>query len=133
MNQTLAIIKPDAMKKDNMNNIKENIIDNGFSILKEKTLLLTNKQACSFYDIHKEKPFFDELVEFMTSHECHVMILEKENAVEEWRKLMGATDSQKAEIGTIRNKYGTDVSMNATHGSDSNENAIKEINFFFND
>ena len=133
MNQTLAIIKPDAMKKDNMNNIKEDIIDNGFSILKEKTFLLTDKQACSFYDIHKEKPFFDELVEFMTSHECHVMILEKENAVEEWRKLMGATDSQKAEIGTIRNKYGTDVSMNATHGSDSNENAIKEINFFFND
>ena len=133
MNQTLAIIKPDAMKKDNMNNIKEDIIDNGFSILKEKTLLLTDKQACSFYDIHKEKPFFDELVEFMTSHECHVMILEKENAVEEWRKLMGATDSQKAEIGTIRNKYGTDVSINATHGSDSNEKAIKEINFFFND
>ncbi|MEC7779199.1 MAG: nucleoside-diphosphate kinase [Candidatus Neomarinimicrobiota bacterium] len=133
MNQTLAIIKPDAMKKDNMNNIRKDIIDNGFSILKEKTLLLTDKQACSFYDIHKEKPFFDELVEFMTSHECHVMILEKENAVEEWRKLMGATDSQKAEIGTIRNKYGTDVSMNATHGSDSNENAIKEINFFFND
>ena len=133
MNQTLAIIKPDAMRKNNMNNIKEDIIDNGFSILKEKTLLLTDKQACSFYDIHKEKPFFDELVEFMTSHECHVMILEKENAVEEWRKLMGATDSQEAEIGTIRNKYGTDVSMNATHGSDSNENAIKEINFFFND
>ena len=68
----------------------------------------------------------------MTSHECHVMILEKENAVEEWRNLMGTTDSQKAETGTIRNKYGTDVSMNATHGSDSNENAIKEINFFFN-
>ena len=133
MNQTLAIIKPDAMKKDNMENIKKDIIDNGFSILKEKTLLLTDEQACSFYDIHKEKPFFDELVEFMTSHECHVMILEKENAVEEWRNLMGATDSQKAEIGTIRNKYGTDVSMNATHGSDSNENAIKEINFFFND
>ena len=133
MNQTLAIIKPDAMRKNNMNNIKEDIIDNGFSILKEKTLLLTDKQACSFYDIHKEKPFFDELVEFMISYECHVMILEKENAVEEWRNLMGATDSQKAEIGTIRNKYGTDVSMNATHGSDSNENAIKEINFFFND
>jgi nucleoside-diphosphate kinase len=132
MNQTLAIIKPDAMKKDNMENIKKDIIDNGFSILKEKTLLLTDEQACSFYDIHKEKPFFDELVEFMTSHECHVMILEKENAVEEWRNLMGTTDSQKAETGTIRNKYGTDVSMNATHGSDSNENAIREINFFFN-
>ena len=132
MNQTLAIIKPDAMKKSNMENIKKDIIDNGFNILKEKTLLLTDEQACSFYDIHKEKSFFDELVEFMTSHECHVMILEKENAVEEWRNLMGATDSQKAGIGTIRNKYGTDVSMNATHGSDSNENAIKEINFFFN-
>ena len=132
MSQTLAIIKPDAMKKDNMENIKKDIIDNGFNILKEKTLLLTDEQACSFYDIHKEKPFFDELVEFMTSHECHVMILEKENAIEEWRNLMGATDSQKAEIGTIRNKYGTDISMNATHGSDSNENAIKEINFFFN-
>ena len=132
MSQTLAIIKPDAMKKDNMENIKKDIIDNGFNILKEKTLLLTDEQACSFYDIHKEKSFFDELVEFMTSHECHVMILEKENAIEEWRNLMGATDSQKAEIGTIRNKYGTDVSMNATHGSDSNENAIKEINFFFN-
>ena len=132
MNQTLAIIKPDAMKKDNMENIKKDIIDNGFNILKEKTLLLTDEQACSFYNIHKEKPFFDELVEFMTSHECHVMILEKENAVEEWRNLMGTTDSQKAETGTIRNKYGTDVSMNATHGSDSNENAIKEINFFFN-
>ena len=133
MSQTLAIIKPDAMKKDNMENIKKDIIDNGFNILKEKTLLLTDEQACSFYDIHKEKPFFDELVEFMTSYESHVMILEKENAVEEWRNLMGATDSQKAEIGTIRNKYGTDVSMNATHGSDSNENATKEINFFFND
>ena len=132
MNQTLAIIKPDAMKKGNMENIKKDIIDNGFNILKEKTLLLTDEQACSFYDIHKEKPFFDELVEFMTSYESHVMILEKENAVEEWRNLMGATDAQKAEIGTIRNKYGTDVSMNATHGSDSNENAIKEINFFFN-
>ena len=133
MNQTLAIIKPDAMKKGNMENIKKDIIDNGFNILKEKTLLLTDEQACSFYHIHKEKPFFDELVEFMTSYESHVMILEKENAVEEWRNLMGATDSQKAEIGTIRNKYGTDVSMNATHGSDSNENATKEINFFFND
>tara|TARA_B100001245_G_scaffold42979_1_gene27597 strand:+ start:565 stop:966 length:402 start_codon:yes stop_codon:yes gene_type:complete len=133
MNQTLAIIKPDAMKKGNMENIKKDIIDNGFNILKEKTLLLTDEQACSFYDIHKEKPFFDELVEFMTSYESHVMILEKENAVEEWRNLMGATDSQKAEIGTIRNKYGTDISMNATHGSDSNENATKEINFFFND
>ena len=133
MNQTLAIIKPDAMKKGNMGDIKKDILDNGFNLLKEKTLMLTNEQACSFYDIHQEKPFFDELVEFMTSYECHVMVLEKDNAVEEWRNLMGATNSKEAEPGTIRNKYGTDVSMNATHGSDSNKNATREINFFFND
>ena len=133
MNQTLAIIKPDAMRKGKMKDIKKDILDGGFNIVKEKTLMLTNEQACSFYDIHQEKPFFDELVEFMTSYECHVMVLEKDNAVVEWRNLMGATNSKEAEEGTIRNKYGTDISMNATHGSDSNDNAIKEINFFFDD
>jgi len=102
-------------------------------LLKKKTLHLSNEQACAFYDIHKDKPFFAELVEFMTSYECHVMKLEKEDAVVEWRNLMGATDSQEADIGTIRQKYGTDISMNATHGSDSTENAHKEIEFFFND
>jgi|TARA_Y100000389_G_scaffold134695_1_gene132145 nucleoside-diphosphate kinase len=133
MKNTLAIIKPDAMKKGHLEDIRKDILDAGFDIVEEKTLNLSNEQACGFYDIHKDKPFFGELVEFMTSHECHVMKLEKENAVVEWRNLMGATDSLKAEPGTIRNKYGTDISMNATHGSDSNENANKEIEFFFND
>jgi len=133
MKNTLAIIKPDAMKKGHLEDIRKDILDAGFDIIEEKTLNLSNEQACGFYDIHKDKPFFGELVEFMTSHECHVMKLEKENAVVEWRNLMGATDSLKAEPGTIRNKYGTDISMNATHGSDSNENANKEIEFFFND
>ncbi len=133
MKNTLAIIKPDAMKKGHLEDIRKDILDAGFDIVEEKTLNLSNEQACGFYDIHKDKPFFGELVEFMTSHECHIMKLEKENAVLEWRNLMGATDSLKAEPGTIRNKYGTDISMNATHGSDSNENANKEIEFFFND
>ena len=133
MKNTLAIIKPDAMIKGHLDNIRKDILDNGFSIIEEKTLDLSNEQACAFYDIHQDKPFFDELVEFMTSYQCHVMNLEKEDAVIEWRNLMGATDSQKADLGTIRQKYGTDISMNATHGSDSNENANKEIKFFFND
>ena len=133
MKNTLAIIKPDAMKKGYLDDIRKDILDNGFSIIEEKTLDLSNEQACAFYDIHQDKPFFDELVEFMTSYQCHVMNLEKEDAVIEWRNLMGATDSQKADLGTIRQKYGTDISMNATHGSDSNENANKEIKFFFND
>jgi nucleoside-diphosphate kinase len=92
---------------------------------------MSEQQAQGFYDIHKDKPFFGELVEFMTSFKSHIMKLEKDNAVSEWRDLMGATDSTKAEPGTIRAKYGTDISMNATHGSDSDENAVKEINFFF--
>ena len=133
MNQTLAIIKPDAMKKDNMNNIKEDIIDNGFSILKEKTLLLTDKQACSFYDIHKEKPFFNELTTFMSSGQTMVLALEKENAVSAWRATIGATNPEEAEDGTIRKKFATSLSENAVHGADSDENAEIEISFFFTD
>jgi nucleoside-diphosphate kinase len=131
MRHTLAIIKPDAMQKGSKENIRKDIMDNGFKIVKEKTIHLSDQQAKGFYDIHKEKPFFGELVEFMTSFESHIMKLEKDNAVSEWRNLMGATDSTNAEPGTIRAKYGTDISMNATHGSDSDENAEKEINFFF--
>ena len=133
MKNTLAIIKPDAMKKGHLDDIRKDILDNGFSIIEEKTLDLSNEQACAFYDIHQDKPFFDELVEFMTSYQCHVMKLEKENAVEDFRTLIGATNPADAAEGTIRKKYGTDISMNATHGSDSNENADKEIKFFFND
>jgi nucleoside-diphosphate kinase len=128
---TLAIIKPDAMKKGFKENIRAEILDNGFKIAEEKTIHLTKEQAERFYAVHKDKPFFIELVEFMTSFESHIMKLEKENAVIEWRNLMGATDPNKADKGTIRSKFGTDISMNATHGSDSNENATIEINHFF--
>ena len=133
MSQTLAIIKPDAMKKDNMENIKKDIIDNGFNILKEKTLLLTDEQACSFYDIHKEKPFFDELVEFMTSYKSHVMILEKENAVASFRELIGSTNPAEAAPGTIRADFAESISANAVHGSDSDENALIEGRFYFSE
>ena len=131
MKNTLAIIKPDAMQKGLKEDIRKDIMDNGFKIVEEKTIHMSEQQAQGFYDIHKDKPFFGELVEFMTSFKSHIMKLEKDNAVSEWRNLMGATDSTKAEPGTIRAKYGTDISMNATHGSDSDENAVKEINFFF--
>ena len=111
--------------------IRKDIMDNGFVIAEEKTLHLSIEQAEGFYSIHKDKPFFGELVEFMTSSETHIMKLEKANAVLEWRNLMGATNPTEAEPGSIRAKYGTDISTNATHGSDSNENAEIEINFFF--
>ena len=131
MNNTLALIKPDAMQKGFKDEIREDIMNNGFIIAEEKTLHLSVEQAKGFYSIHKDKPFFEELVEFMTSSETHIMKLEKTNAVSEWRNLMGATNPAEAEAGTIRAKYGTNISMNATHGSDSNENAEIEINFFF--
>ena len=133
MKNTLSIIKPDAMKKGYKDDIRNEIKKNGFVIVEEKTLHMTNTHAEGFYAIHKDKPFFGELIEFMTSYESHIMKLEKENAVVEWRNLMGATDSKKAEPGTIRATYGTDISMNATHGSDSDENAQIEIKYFFHD
>ena len=131
MNNTLALIKPDAMQKGFQDEIRKDIMNNGFVIVEEKTLHLSVEQAEGFYSIHKNKPFFGELVEFMTSSETHIMKLEKTNAVSEWRNLMGATNPADAESGTIRAKYGTDISTNATHGSDSDENAEIEINFFF--
>lgn len=133
MKNTLAIIKPDAMKKGYKDDIRNEIKKNGFTIVEEKTLHMTNAHAEGFYAIHKDKPFFSELIEFMTSHKSHIMKLEKENAVVEWRNLMGATDSTKADPGTIRATYGTDISMNATHGSDSDENAQIEIEYLFHD
>ena len=131
MKNTLALIKPDAMQKGFKDEIRKDIMNNGFVIVEEKTLHLSVEQAEGFYSIHKDKPFFAELVEFMTSGETHIMKLEKTNAVSEWRNLMGATNPADAEPGTIRAKYGTDISTNATHGSDSDENAEIEINFFF--
>ena len=131
MKNTLALIKPDAMQKGFKDEIRKDIMNNGFVIVEEKTLHLSVEQAEGFYSIHKDKPFFAELVEFMTSSETHIMKLEKTNAVSEWRNLMGATNPADAEPGTIRAKYGTDISTNATHGSDSDENAEIEISFHF--
>ena len=133
MNNTLALIKPDAMQKGFKDEIRKDIMDNGFIIAEEKTLHLSVEQAEGFYSIHKDKPFFGELVEFMTSSETHIMKLEKANAVLEWRNLMGATNPKDAKEGTIRKKYGISIDKNSVHGSDSLENAKIEINFFFKD
>ena len=131
MNKTFSIIKPDATKRNITGSINKVIEKSGLRIIAQKRIKLTIEQAEGFYSIHKDKPFFGELVEFMTSSETHIMKLEKANAVLEWRNLMGATNPAEAEPGSIRAKYGTDISTNATHGSDSNENAEIEINFFF--
>ena len=129
--QTLALIKPDAVAAGNTGEIIKMIEENGFTIDRMEKGILKKEHAENFYDIHKEKPFFGELVEFITSGPLVVLALRKENAVEEWRKLMGATDSTKAEEGTIRKKFGTDIGKNAVHGSDSLENAKRELMLFF--
>ena len=133
MKNTLAIIKPDAMQKGSKEDIRKDIMDNGFKIVEEKTIHMSEQQAQGFYDIHKDKPFFGELVEFMTSFKSHIMKLEKDNAVSEWRNLMGATNPKDAEEGTIRKKYGISIDKNSVHGSDSVENTKIEIDFFFKD
>ena len=119
MNNTLALIKPDAMQKGFKDKIRKDIMDNGFVIAEEKTLHLSVEQAEGFYSIHKDKPFFDELVEFMTSSETHIMKLEKANAVSEWRNLMGATNPAESEPGSIRASSLTLNSCNLCFGSTS--------------
>jgi len=129
--QTLMLIKPNAVKNGYAQNIFLEVHDHGFKILAMKKLQLSRNEAEAFYYIHKGKPFFEGLVDFMTSGPIYAAVLEKENAVPEWRKLMGATDPSKAEEGTIRRKYAESVQHNAVHGSDSDENALNEIFFFF--
>ncbi|MCH7973965.1 MAG: nucleoside-diphosphate kinase [Bacteroidetes bacterium] len=130
-NRTLAIIKPDAVSKNYIGQIVKMINDGGFKILRMKMVCMSKKSAEGFYEIHKERPFFAELVEFMTSAPCVPIALEKENAVEDYRKLIGATNPAEAEEGTIRKLYAESLSKNAVHGSDSDENAAKEIAHFF--
>lgn len=125
--QTFAIIKPDAVKAENSDKIIDLIKANGFTITNMKKLNLTKEQAQQFYAVHKDRPFFNDLVEFMTSGPSIIMVLEKDNAVTDWRNLMGATDPSKAAPNTVRKLYGTNITQNATHGSDSVENAQKEI------
>lgn len=125
------MIKPDAVKNNYTGKIINHILDAGFSIKAMKYIWLTADQAGSFYAIHKERPFFNDLITFMTSGPIVAAILEKENAVEDFRKTIGATDPQKAEPGTIRNLYAKNIDANAMHGSDSDENAQIEAGFFF--
>ena len=128
---TFSIIKPNAVRTGKIGPILAMINESGFELVAMRMVKLTLSQAESFYSIHKGKPFFEGLVEFMTSGPVVVMILKHENAVEQFRKLMGATDPSKAEPGTIRKTFGVSVQMNAVHGSDSLENASIEANFFF--
>jgi len=128
---TFSIIKPNAVRTGKTGPILAMINEGGFEIAAMRMVRLTIPQAESFYAIHKGKPFYEGLVEFMTSGPVFVMILRHENAVNEFRKLIGATDPNKAEPGTIRKTFAVSVQMNAVHGSDSDENAIREANFFF--
>jgi len=130
-NMTFAIIKPDAVKNDYTGLIYDRIIKAGFKIIGAKLKKMTKNEANEFYSIHSDKPFYNELTDFMSSGQSMVLALMKENAVEEWRKTIGATNPENAEEGSIRKDFATSLSENAVHGSDSNENAIKEINFFF--
>ena len=130
---TFSIVKPDAVRTGKTGPILAMINEDGFEIAAMRMVKMTLSQAESFYSVHKGKSFFEELIEFMISGPVVVMILKHENAVDEFRKLIGATDPNKAEPGTIRKTFAVSVQMNAVHGSDSAENAIKESNFFFSD
>lgn len=130
-NITLTMIKPMAVKKGFIGPILAKIAEGGFRIVAMKYTKLTLDQAQKFYEVHKERPFYSELTEFMSSGPIVAAILEKENAVQAYRDYIGATNPEDAEAGTIRALYGTNLGMNAVHGSDSNENANIEADFFF--
>ncbi|MBE0678731.1 MAG: nucleoside-diphosphate kinase [Bacteroidales bacterium] len=130
-NITFSIIKPDAMGRGDAGRILARITEAGFSIAALKMLYINRMQAEEFYSVHRERPFYPGLVEFMSSGPVIVMVLRHEKAVEEFRRLIGSTDPAKADKGTIRAEFGTDVKTNAVHGSDSPENALREAQFFF--
>ena len=133
MERTLTILKPDAVSAGRAGAILAHLEAEGFRVLGLKKLRLSQDQARAFYAVHRERPFFEGLVRFMTEGPVIVAALEREGAVAHLRKTMGATDSKKAEPGTVRNLHGTDIERNAIHGSDSAENAGKEIAFFFSE
>ena len=133
LEQTLSIIKPDAVERNLENEIKEMFRGNGFTILKEKKIQIEKTEAEKFYKVHETKPFYNDLCNYLSSGPIVVMVLEKENAVLGNRELMGATDPKEAKEGTIRKKYGISIDKNSVHGSDSIENAQIEIDFFFKD
>ena len=129
--KTLSIIKPDAMKLKYSGKIIDFIEDKGFSVIAQKKIILTKSQAEAFYSVHKERPFFHELVDFMVSGPILVQIIEAKDAVSYYREVMGSTNPDEAKEGTIRKLYGTNIQCNAVHGSDSVENASIETSFFF--
>ena len=128
---TFGIIKPDAVGTGKYGAILQRIIDNGFKIRGLKLIQMSKKEAEGFYAVHAGKGFYEELTDFMSSAPCVVMALEKENAVREWRDLMGATNPAEAAEGTLRREFATSIGENAVHGSDSDENAAIEISYFF--
>ncbi len=130
-NRTLAILKPDCVEKNLIGEVISKITGAGFKVLGMKMVRLTKDSAGGFYEIHKDKPFFNDLIDYMTSGPCVPVALEKENAVEDFRKLIGATNPENAEEGTIRKLYAESIERNIIHGSDSDENAAKEIAHFF--
>ena len=131
MEQTLSIIKPDAVERNLIENIKSIFRKNNLTIKEDKKIHITKEEAAEFYKVHQSKPFYDDLCVYLSSGPIVVMILEGENAVVHNRKLMGATDPKNAEENTIRKLYGISIDKNSVHGSDSADNAKKEINFFF--
>ena len=130
-NLTFAIIKPDAVKNGDTGKIYNRIISSGFKILSAKLLRMTLAQAQGFYGVHEGKPFYEELTQFMSSSQSMVLVLEKDNTVSAWRETIGATNPKEADAGTIRHDFATSIGENAVHGSDSDDNARKEIGFFF--
>jgi len=128
---TLSIIKPDAVERDLVEKIKEKFVSEKLNIKNEKKIKITKEEAAEFYKVHQTKPFYDKLCNYLSSGPIVVMILEGENAIQKNRDLMGSTDPKQAKEGTIRKKYGISIDKNSVHGSDSVENAKKEIDFFF--
>jgi nucleoside-diphosphate kinase len=131
MEKTFAIVKPDAVAAGHLGGILDRILKEGFRIVGLRMLHLSTSQAEGFYDVHRERPFFGDLARFMTSGPVVVMVLEREDAISTWRRVMGATDPAKADEGTLRREFGTNVEKNATHGSDAPETAAVEIAYFF--
>ena len=131
--QTLSIIKPDAVERNLTENIKSIFIKNNLTIREVKKIHITKDEAAEFYKVHQSKPFYDQLCDYLSSGPIEAMILEGDNAVMKNRELMGATDPKNAQEGTIRKKYGISIDKNSVHGSDSVENAKIEIDFFFKD
>jgi nucleoside-diphosphate kinase len=131
MEQTFAIIKPDAFAAGNAGKILARIYAEGFKVVGIKKLYMSQVEAEGFYYVHKERPFFGELTEFMSSGPCVVMVLEADGAIKKWRDLMGATNPVEAEAGTLRKEFGSNIGENATHGSDAPETAAFEKSYFF--